>query len=266
MSLLFDGVDDRVAATSATGRPSGTPMSMCCVVRLTSLTSYPALIFCGDEAVSPYYSWFINTAGILEIYVNTVSILSTGAVPTGAWLFIGASSATTTSHRLFCYNYETRSVIFNEANTGTSGSFANPGDATSTIGAYNNNGVYADFLDGEMAWLGLYTKDFTVDTGSAFEALAFLGPYAFGAPNIFLDFLESSGTAARERIANQAWTLTNFPASPWRAVNLPGPWWTRGAHRVIRPQAAAAATDPGLLHYNAPGNQLTPHYPRAVPF
>ena len=241
-------------------------MSMCCVVRLTSLTSFPALIQLGDDGSGSNYGWYINPSGLLDIYANVLDVFSATGVVTGAWLFIGISSATETSHRYFCYNYETRAVILNETSVEDPGSFATPGVATFQLGAYNNGGTYSNFLDGEIAWLGLYTKDFTIDTGSAFQALAFLGPYAFGAPDLFFDFLESSGTAARERIANQAWTLTNFPASPWRAVNLPGPWWTRSAHRVIRPQAAATAIDPGLLHYNAPGNQLTPHYPRAVPF
>ena len=266
MSLVFDGVDDRVSSTSGTGIPNGTPMSMCCVIRMTSFTNFPAIIQCGDDGVDPNYGWYINTSGLLDIYCGTLDVFATTAIVTGAWLFIGVSSATTTSHRYFCYNYETNAVILNETSTLNPGSFAAPGGGTFQLGAFNFSGTYANFLDGEIAWLGLYTKDFTIDTGSAFQALAFLGPYAFGAPNLFFDFLESSGTAARERIANQTWTLTNFPASPWRAVNLPGPWWTRSAHRVIRPQAVAAATDPGLLHYNAPGNQLTPHYPMAVPF
>ena len=267
MGLLFDGVDDRVSTTSVTGLPNGVPMSMCCVIRVTDLANDQGLIQCGDDAVDPNYGWYIvNTSGVLRIYCGGNAIDNATAVPTGAWLFIGISSATLTSHRYFCYNYETRAIAFNETSTSDVGSFGSPGGSAAQLGAYNAGGAYSAFLKAELAWLGLYKKDFTVDTGSAFQALAFLGPYAFGAPDIFFDLLESSGTAARERIANQTWTLTNFPASPWRAVNLPGPWWTRSAHRVIRPQAAAAATDPGLLHYNAPGNQLTPHYPRAVPF
>lgn len=265
MSLVFDGVDDRVSTTSGTGIPSGTPLSMCCVVRFTSFTSYPALIQLGDTATPPHHGWYVSDLGALDIY-NGVDIISATGVVTGAWLFIGIASATQTSHRFFCYNYETRATLITGTSTGDPGSFATPGAATSQIGAYNVGGVYADFLDGEMAWLGVYAQDFTVDSGSALQAIAVLGPYARGAPDLFFDFLESSGTAARERIVNNTWTLTNFPASPWRAVNLPGPWWTRSAHRVIRPQAAATAIDPGVLHYNAPGNQLTPHYPRAVPF
>ena len=267
MGLLFDGVDDRVNNAATSGLPSGAPMTMCCVLRVTDLANDQGLIQCGDDGVDPNYGWYINnTSGTPRIYCGSNAADGATAVSTAAWIFLGISSATTASHRYFCYNYETRAVVFNDTSTVDVSAFSGTGGGTAQLGAYNASGAYSAFLKSELAWLALYTMDLTLDAGSGLQAIAFLGPYAIRAPAMYFDFNESSGTAARERIVNNTWTLTNFPASPWRAVNLPGPWWTRSAHRVIRPQAVAAATNPGLLHYNAPGNQLTPHYPRAVPF
>ena len=271
MSLLFDGVDDRVDATNVTGFPTAYPVSFACVIRLTGYANDQTILQAGrDSGASINYGWYIlNTSGFARIYFGAPNTAadSTTAIPQTAWVFVGMASASASSHRLYCYNYETQTVAFNQTNTTTIGSMGTPSGPTARLGAYENGAAtYSSFLDSELAWAAVYANDFTVASGDAFLAMAFLGPFALATPAIYFDLLESSGTAARERMAKQTWTLTNFPASPWRAVNLPGPWWTRSAHWVIRPQAVATAIDPGLLHYNAPGNQLTPHYPRAVPF
>ena len=244
MTLVFDGVDDRVDATNVTGFPTATPLSFACVIRVTDLANDQTILMAGRDAGGVNYGWYINnTSGTPRIYFGGLSAVSDGttAVPTGAWVFLGYASASLSSHRHYCYNYETRAVVYNQTEATALQAIGTPSGPTARLGAYENGAAsYSSFMKAELAWAAVYANDFTAASGDAFLAMAFLGPYAIATPSIYFDLLESSGTAARERRQNQTWTLTNFPASPWGAVSLPGPWWTRSAHRVIRPQAVAA--------------------------
>jgi hypothetical protein len=219
-SLDFDGVDDAVDTGAVTGSPTGYPLTLATVVKITDHAGHQSFFQSGTYPSG--FMWHTNlTSGTLAM--NNLATLteatSTGAVPTGAWVFLAVSSASATSHRLFCYNYATRAIVFNETNATNIGATTAPSGVVS-LGRFGGGGYQ---MKGTMAWVAAYARDMTGSNGAAFLAMAHLGPYHPFTPSLLYAFEESTGTTARERMAGLHGTLTGFPGTQWVPTSLPGP-------------------------------------------
>lgn len=243
MTLLFDGADDRVVTAAVTGVPTGYPFAVGAVIRRSAQNAYHSLVQLGRGTGADRWGIELASDNTLEVSDNTAeAVNSTGTVPNTTWIFVGYSGSSSTNHRLYCYNYETNAVVFNESKT-TTVVLGTATPNTLKLGAWEvGAGSYTDFLNGRLAWVGIYNVNLTGNNGDAFLAMAFLGPYAVVAPTQLYAFWESTGTTVQDLCSGLTGTLTNFPASPWEPMSLPGPWWTRQAPRVVRPQGVVAPT------------------------
>ena len=216
---------DYIRLANLTGAPTTYPLSLALVAKVTASNNNRYIIQIGRDGTVNGWSWQIFGTDEIGLYRhNTTYDVSTADIVEGVWCFIGMSHGSSTSHRLFVYNYETRAVVFNETNAT---SVPAPGVPTnySTIGGYDFNGtVNAEGFDGTMSWIAVYNRDFTGAGGDYFKNIAQLGPYIHGAPVYLYSFQEMTGTTVRNRttISNDG-TMTNFQASPWIAQGLPWP-------------------------------------------
>ncbi len=247
MPLTFDGIDDRISTANRTGGPTAYPFSAIGVMRLTDISNAHSFLEYGfgANATTGFLLTPVDGSGLpARWYIGTVVAADTGAslAPNNTWIFLGASSLNATTHRIYMYNYETRSVVAN-VSTSTSATFTNPTSSFFHIGMdTGDDSTYADFLTGIISYVAVYNKDFTGNNGDAFLAMAHLGPYAVATPTLLYDFNEMAGTTIRDKIANaNDGTMTNFPASPWVENSLPAPFWEIGGRRrVSRPAIVSA--------------------------
>lgn len=258
MTLIYDGVDDRVTTASVTGVPTGYPFAVGAVVRRSGQGAYHSLVQLGRGVGADRWGVELADTNTLEVSNNVAgAVNSTGTVPNTTWMFVGYSGASSTSHRFFCYNYETRAVVFNEANTDLLVLGVSTPNSLK-VGAFETGaGSYTDFFNGRFSWLGIYDVDLTGNAGDAFLAMANLGPYMVRAPTQLYTFLEGTTTSIFDRRGGLTGTMTNFPVARWEPMSLPGPWWELNAPIVLRPQAvggttftvdlAGAFTPPGAL-------------------
>jgi len=236
MPLLFDGIDDRINAAN-TGIPVAYPITAMALVRPGSVSVYQS-IFQVDRARSGNGEWHleITDTGKVEWGANNSGTLSvTGSISANQWQLIGVANASATARRFFSWNYETLTLAINESDTTSrpiSGSLADD----VKIGTFElADGVYADFFTGHINWIAIWNVNLDLD---GMMAVQYLGPLAVRRPTHFWPFWENTGTTVQDIINGNTGTMTNFPASPWEATSLPGPWWARSPHRVIRRQAA----------------------------
>ncbi len=247
MPLTFDGVDDRISTVNRNNGPTAFPFALAAVIKLSSVAGFQVSIqysFAGYDTTGFMLTVIDGGGSGARWWIgSTVAVdFAPTVLPVSTWVFIGASSLNSTTHRMYAYNYETRAVIANVTST-NSAPFVNPSASFFHIGMDTGDDVsYADPLAGIMSYAAVYTKDFTIQGGDAFLALAHLGPYALGTPSNLWTFNEMTGTTVREQIANtNDGTMTNFPASPWVVSGLPSPVWSIGGRRrVSRPAIVSA--------------------------
>jgi hypothetical protein len=227
-ALVFDGTDDRIATADAVGAPTGYPMSFAFWGKVTATDTKRTIVQTGtyiNASSGSGVSFAIEANETVLLYTagTNIGFDSTGTIPNGAWIFIGTSSASATSHRFFCYNFETRSVVFNETSTTNLGAIVAP-TTRINLGHFNANGAFSDFFNGTMTAVALYAADLTGNGGNAFQAMAFLGPYAVGTPSLLYTFNEMAGTSVwDQRGVGGIGTMTNFPGAPWVPMSLPAP-------------------------------------------
>src|SRR5437867_6835371 len=114
MALLFDGVDDKVRTTNAIGWGLSYPLALAMFCRLPALPG-------GDVALASLglytpsnagWVWELSSAGLMDfVEISDLSydrVTSVGAVPATTWVLLGYVGTNITSHRLYCYNYETK--------------------------------------------------------------------------------------------------------------------------------------------------------------
>lgn len=252
MGLQFDGVDARITTTTTTGVPTGVPITCAAVVRFDTIGLWQGLIQASDNSVARGFNWEIDDANHLwwEDNAGGGNIPSTGTVAANTWYFLATTVAAggTNGMRHYCYNLQTRAVVFNELQFGVP-PLTLSGD-TLKIGTWAGDpSTYSDFLDGTMDWIAIWNTHFNAT--DPLLTLATLGPYAFGAPVCLWDFRDnvqgSTATSARERLSGNTGTLTNFAFDGndgWRP-HTTAPYWLRQAARVSRiPAAGAPATLP----------------------
>lgn len=239
MALGFNGSTQRVVTANQTGAPTVVPLTVCAVIRVTNFADYGCIFSCGRDTQNGYECVLKQTTGEMQVYNHADPADSGQAVPTAAWIFVGWSLTSSTSRRYYCYNYETRAVVFDVTST-VSYAITAPVGQTCKMGMDEDGaGSYWDPLNGQIAWVAVYDTDFTSD---ALLATAFLGPLVFRTPSLLYDFLEGTGTSTAERMGTgNTGTLANSPT--WNPMSLPGPWWEGGAPKVKSFVAAAAADE-----------------------
>src|SRR6266704_4123229 len=247
MPLTFDGVDDRISTANRNNGPTAFPFAVAAVIKLSSVAGFQVVLqySFGAFDTTGFMLTAIDNNGLgMRWWIGTgvAADATTTVLPNNTWLFVAASSLNSTTHRLYSYNYETRAVISNISTT-TSSPFVNPSASFFHIGMDTGADVsYGDNFSGIMSYVGVYKTDFTGHSGDAFQAMAFLGPYAVATPSNLWTFNEMTSTITREQIAGgNDGTLTNFPASPWVEGGLPSPVWSIGGRRrVSRPAIVSA--------------------------
>ena len=229
MPLQYDGTDDRVVTTNVTGAPTTYPFGFGVVCRLTAVTNFPALFAAGliDPAGSRSgYTWQVNNAQKLYVYnaVGLTTVTGTVNVPLNAWIFLGLACASATSHRLYCYNYETRSEVFNETLATNLGTLTAPAGTCKLGCSEGPSATFANFWAGILSWLAVFNRDLTIQGGDVFRSMAQLGPTVQFTPTLLYAFNEMAGTTVRDhRGTSNDGTMTNFPGAPWVARSLGPP-------------------------------------------
>jgi len=265
MPVQFDGTDARISTTDTVGAPTALPITMACVVRFDAVTRWHGLLQIATNSVARGIEWEINNTNNMHLSDNSGSVTSfasTGSVAANVWYFLATTvtSAASNNVRHFCYNLETKAIVFNETATRNPWTYTGPAAGEDyTIGAWTNTGAsFSDFMDGTLDWIAIYNRDY--NTTESMLVLATLGPYALGIPVGFWDLLDgvegATTTVARERINGNTGTLTNvnFDSNGgWRPVSLSGPWWQTAYRYVIRPQAGG-----GTLYTTTVAGTFTP--------
>lgn len=228
-ALLFDRVNDYILTATATGGTFGYPFTVAAVVTMPVIDTTQALFQLGVYLPGGQngWIWYPTSAGGLSGVYNSdtdTGVSVTGSVPANTWVFVAWSSASATSHRGYCWNYQTLTEVFNATTTTNLNAITTP--ATShTIGAQREDtATFTTHWGGTVAWLAVYNVDMTGLGGDHLRAMRYQGPYASGTPALLYTFDEMTGTTLRERRGvGGAGTLTNFPAAPWVPMGLPGP-------------------------------------------
>jgi len=227
VSVLFDGVDERITTTTGNGYSTSWPFSVAAVVKLTATTTGRSILS-HSHYDSGFWIFDVLDDDILRFIGNGTNVNSTVAVPEGVWVFLGYAGATSASHRLYCYNYETASLVFDETSTSDISTVA--AADTWVIGA-NRSAVstYESFFNGQISWLAYWQQNMT---SANFASMRASGPYAVAAPSVLWGFVDTasggSGTSLAElQGSGDNGTLVNFEfdaGDGWRDASPYDTW------------------------------------------
>lgn len=248
MALALDGVDDRVMTESITGVPVTFPFTIAAVVRLTVAAAPQQIIGLGSVNANTPWRLQSTAGGLLTCVIGSSGgVNSSFSLTNDEVCLVASKHLDSTTHALYIYRYALRSE-----GTTTSTASRTPGATTSPrlkVGCRataEDDSAFTNFLGGTVYWAAVWAAHLSTgaDGFDGLRAVAHFGPRVFGNPAYLVEFNEMTGTAVYDRSGNgNTATMYNFPASPWAAVDLPGPWWTRRP-RYVTKTAPAAATKP----------------------
>jgi hypothetical protein len=243
VALLFDGIDDRAMTESITGIPTIWPMTLAAVLKRganpAGNTGVLATGFGG--AGQGNRMQLAGATAALRLGAGS-GVTSTVLLPLDQAAFCAIAVLDNTNKRFYVYNYQTRAEQLQFVATSQApGAVASPKLKIGCQSAAGGDLTFSSFYTGEIVWVAIWDRYFgsAGDGYDQLRALAHLGPRAMGKPAFLAEFLEGQGSTVYDRSGNgNHATMSNFPASPWQPVGLPGPWWTRRPRYVTRGSAS----------------------------
>lgn len=266
--LTYDGVTTNVVTDHVRGAPVTYPLTIGAVARFnanpTNTTSQKLFHAGRVDSINGFsgYAFAISTAvGMVpEVWNNGTDHgfqVPGSVVPTNAWVFVGWSASSATSHRFVCWNYETQSLVFETTLTTDFGTITAPAQNCQVGCEGDNPGAYSGQLDGLLQWVAVYPTSRIGDTLADWLALVRRGPRGIGIPpSLLYEAAQAQGTRLFEPLTGNHATLLTLRSEP-RLVVPPYPRLPRRRRSAIVAGGVSLDVQPAQMRWQAVMPQRT---------
>jgi len=217
-----------IPTVNVTGAPTGYPFTVAGVVKMNTATGtdlYYDVFGVGRRQTGfSVYIHNISTSSMGLGVTNWNSALDvevTGALVAGQWYYFGISFLSSSTYAYMVYDYAATTWLISATSTAANlGTLVAPGTRLVLCNHEDSVGAIDGNSDITVRWLGLWSKDMTVQNGMLVRAMAHHGPYSVATPGVLYTFQEGTGTTVfdHRRTGNDG---TMSSALPWVTAQRP---------------------------------------------